>query len=293
MTTTTKIFVILVCLFAFIFTPMAIQFAGRSRDWRHLYLGLLDGAETAQANAQSMKAIAQAETQHYQAQRDRAQDQSRKLELSITGLQEERDGLIRGKAEIVRERDGLQTSTRRQSATVRILTQQNEGLIGAKERLTKSESELRTTNIGLVDRVDDLTVTIAIIREQLDKREQQMAAARQENQKLRQELGLGSSGEFEAVTPTPSVKGTTPVAASPIRGQVTEVRGDLVTVNVGTRSGVLKDMVLVVLRNNNYIGDIHITSQIVDNEAVGQIALGGQQVKRGDIVMDEPTFSGR
>ena len=49
MTTVTKIFVILVCLFAFIFTPMAIQFAARSYKWRDLAQQYQDSAETAHA----------------------------------------------------------------------------------------------------------------------------------------------------------------------------------------------------------------------------------------------------
>jgi len=34
--TTTKIFIVLVCLFAFLFTPMTIQFVARTHNWRKL-----------------------------------------------------------------------------------------------------------------------------------------------------------------------------------------------------------------------------------------------------------------
>ena len=55
MTPVTKIFVVLVCLFAFIFTPLAISFVARSDNWKQLAQSWADQAETEEMTYEDMR----------------------------------------------------------------------------------------------------------------------------------------------------------------------------------------------------------------------------------------------
>ena len=296
MTTTTKLFVILVCLFAFIFTPMAIQFAARANDWRAMAEGLRDAAETAMAHERSAMAIAASEIEHYKALRDEQRAKAEDLQQRLDQLLDEIDTLTAQNAELARARDGLRNATELQAAQNTILVSHNDNLSKAKDSLTVSETDLQTRNNLLSSRIQELTANAILMGQQLTKLEQTAAVCRQENERWRQELGVGLSGERVVVTPTPKAQGTTPVTGSPIRGKVTKIRDGLIGVDVGSASGVQENTVLVVTRGDEYICDVQIGSEVSPNEAVGEVTLagaGGVRVRVGDQVEDLASFNSR
>lgn len=293
MTTTTKLFVILVCLFAFIFTPMAIQFAGRTHDWRQFAMNLQDAVQTAVAAMRSAEAVAASEIEHYRMLREREQEKVRAHEQRIAQLERELDRLTQTNAQLARDRDSWKTSTEWQIAQMGILVQHNRDLTETRNRLTESESDLKARNIQLNDRVKELTADLTVRTQQLDQETQKMASCRNENQQLREQLGIGRASDFLAVSPSPTVRPESPVAPRRITGEVIDVRGDLVTVNVGKHSGVQEGMTLAVVRGENFVCDLMITPEVAPNEAVGRIGLTERQVRRGDVVVDLQTLYGR
>lgn len=302
MTTTTKIFVILVCLFAFIFTPMAIQFAGGMHDWRETALRYQELLETAEAQRQATMAVSKSQIMHYQSLRRQDRLEIQDLENQIQDLTKRLVAQEIQLARLARERDSCLASLERTTAQGAILANHNDNLIRNKDLLTKSEAELQTDNALLNERLNELMSTLLIMKQQLEKRDQEMAACRQENEQLRADRGLGTATRsFPSVSPTESVEAVGPVARSPILGRVQEVRReqgrDLVRVDVGSSSGVAEGMTLVVIRgkerDGDYVGDLRITSEVLPTEAVGELTLTGPQglsPKAGDIVMDVRTF---
>ena len=293
MTTTTKIFVILVCLFAFIFTPMAIQFAAQQENWKSDADKLRKNMEVAAARETSLRTIldnreADWQRQFSEDQRRFQQEQQRAagLERQIAALTQERD-------QLARSREMLETQAGILAAEVSVKGKHNENLTEAKESAQARERELQTANAWLTDQLQLSRAEIDVLKQQLNQRQQEMIACRQENDDLRRSAHLGKAGEALTSVSGSTVQALSPAVRSRITGKVKQVSGDQVSIDVGSSSGVREGMRMIVLRNGSYIGDIKIT-RAAPGEAVGQVALlgpEGKQIRPGDEVIDETTFS--
>lgn len=294
MTTTTKIFIILVCLFAFIFTPMAIQFAARTNNWRQLAETWRDQSETDAAHARSIEAIAA--SQLAQAEALRAQEQARLVEANhrIDQLTQEIATLAGDRDKLALSVSSMENAGKLQSATMAILARHHDEMTKSNRQLTGRELDLQTRNAQLSDRVKELSAEQVVLRQQLNQRTQEVSSCRDENETLRRQQGLGRAGEFASAGPSPSARAETPAARGPVQGQVKNVQGNLATINVGSSSGIREGMTMVVVREGDYICDLVITSEVTPTEAVGEIRREqGKRIRPGDTVMDEASFNAR
>lgn len=293
MTTVTKIFVILVCLFAFIFTPMAISFAARTYDWRAVATAAQDNAQVNAAAARHEKSLREAERARYETLLERSQDRVQAGERQIADLQLQLDALTQERDQLARSRDSWETSARLLTAELAVRSQHNQELEQAREGCLTRERELQATNVWMRDQLQMRNTELEVLRQQLNQRQQEIVAYRDENERLRRSLGVGRGGEPATATPSPNVEAATPATSAPIQGRVTEVRGKDASIDVGNASGIREGMRMVVVRGNTYVGDLRITST-TPNEAVGEIlAAGDRQVRQGDSVIDEITFNTR
>lgn len=295
MTTTTKVFVILVCLFALIFTPLAIQFAAREVNWRKAAEDARDIAETAYANERSLYGMAASEVSYYDTLLKAERANLANARARITELETEL-------AKVNQKRNDLETGLQSMQTTVNVLTaradveaNRNKALTDARDAALENERLLQTQNIQMVDRVKELSAEVAILNQQTKQRAEELASFREENRKLRDELKLGQGGQIIQAS-TPGVVGLTPAAAiGPVSGDITEVKGPLATLNVGSASGVRQGMVMVVTRNGNYICDLEITANVSANEAVGRIMYEepGRRIRVNDKAQDSTSFETR
>lgn len=293
MTTITKVFVILVSLFAIMFTVMTVQFAARTHNWRQLAENYRQAAETAQASQRNALAIAASEAEQCRDLQNREHQKVLDAQQQISSLQQQIDALTQEKNQLALARDNWEQSARTLTAQMEIATKHNQELSEAKEQALARERQLQAQNIQLNDRVKELSANLVVLTQQLNQRVEELTAFRNENEQLRQSAGLGRAGEPMTSTPTPSARASTPTATSPIQGSVTNVQGNLATVDVGSSSGVAEGMVMVVLRDG-YVGDLEITSDITPTEAVGRIVRAeGKQVRPGDKVVDANSFESR
>ncbi len=293
MTTTTKIFVILVCLFAFIFTPMAIQFAAQQESWKDHAKTFRQNAEVAFARETSLKSVLDAREADWQRrfaedQRRLQQEQQRAagLERQIAALTQERD-------QLARSREMLETQAGILTAEVAVKGKHNEELTDTKEKALDRERQLQTANAWLTDQLQQRRAEIDVLKQQLNQRQQEMIACRQENEDMRRSLNLGKAAEPLTGAPSSTVEPLTTVTRARITGKVKQVQGERVSIDVGSSSGVKEGMRMIITRNGNYIGDIKIT-KTSPGEAIGQIALlgaEGRQIRPGDDVIDETTFN--
>lgn len=296
MTTTTKIFVILVCIFTFVFVPLAVSFSARTANWRQLAEDYRSELEIAYANERSVMAVAVAEAERYKALRDAEHERFLNLQQRHAELDEKVTALTQERNQLQRSEDNWEASARLLTAEMALKSKHNQALQDAREQALARERELRTRNLQLNDRVKELSAELVIRSQQLKQKVEEIAAYRNENQELRQQLGLGTAGAGQMLTstPTPSAEAATPAAVSPIYASVTEVDGAMATIDVGSASGIRDGMRLVVLRDGSYVCDLKITNQITPTEAVGQILLErDKRIRPGDHVEDAASFSSR
>lgn len=293
MTTITKIFVILVCLFAFIFTPLAVSFAARSNNWRKLSEEYSSELQLTYAHERSALAIAASEIERYKAMWKKENDQFQALQGQYGALNKEKADLTLKHDDLARSRAAWETSAGLLAAEMAVKSKHNEELSKAKEDALGRERELRVRNLELSDRVKELSAQQVVLTQQLNQKIQEITAYRDENKRLREGSVLNAASPV-AASPTPTAQPT--VAAprtSPILGKVRAIRGTLATIDVGTSSGVQAGMRMVVLRDGDWVCDLEITSQVLPTESVGEIRLQAEnkQIREGDIVEDAESFS--
>lgn len=294
MTTITKVFVILVCLFALIFTPLAIQFAARSHDWKSAAQSYYDLAETAQAHQRSALAVAAGEIAHHQDLLATERNSLANAQKRIGDLEQQLANITQERNQYAASRDNWERSATLLTNQLTVESERNNSLTQAREEALNQERLLRTQNLQLADRVKDLTAEVAILDQQNRQRVEELASFREENRKLRDSLKLGQGGQLVS-TATPTALAAMPVASGPVTGEVVDVNGPLATLNVGSTSGLREGAVIVVTRSGNYICDLEVTSNISPNEAVGRIMYEepGRRIRVGDKAQDATSFETR
>ncbi len=296
MTPVTKIFVVLVCLFAFIFTPLTIGFVAQSYHWRTLAEQYQETITTMVATERATLSSAASAVSHYQAQREADRLRMRTLENDISKLEQRIDDLIHNNEACDASRASWESSAQTLSAQLKVINNHNQALSEENSRLTKSEQDLQARNLNLQDRVEELSANSVTLAQQLRQKIEEMTAVRQENDQLRQSLQLGKASEVLTSAVQPSAQAGTPTKTGEIRGSVTEVRSTegLASIDVGSSAGVTEGMVMAVIRNSEYICDLIITDKVDPTQAVGKIAMqGGSEIRPGDTVIDERSLMAR
>lgn len=298
MTTTAKIFIILVCLFAFIFTPLAIQFAAQTNNWKQLAESWRDQSEADAAYARSVQSLYTRDAVRAAAQQQ--QDQARITELShqIEQLNQQIAKVTSDFNTLNLEYAKLKTANELQNGTMAVLAKHHDEMTETNQKLRERELTLQTRNAELLDQVKRLTADKVVLTQQLNQRAQEVAVCREENEALRQGAGLTRRGEFEtggSVAPSARAVNASEAPRAPVRGLVKNVQGNLATIDVGSSSGIREGMVMVVMRGSDYVGDLVITQEVNPTEAVGEVRAGiqNQRIRPGDVVVDEVSFNAR
>ena len=138
------------------------------------------------------------------------------------------------------------------------------------------------------DRVGDAVVQV-VLHQQQRQLEQQIHMVRSA-----QRAGAAQPGAPGVVTPAgvagpDAVPLASPVAASPIRGHITDISGSLATISVGSADGVADGMVFVIYRGLDYVGDLKI-SVVEPDRSAGRVMGAAGSPRVGDEVADEARF---
>lgn len=290
MSTVTKIFVVLVSLFAFVFTPMTIQFVAQTHDWKRLAETYQEAAFTSQVHNRNLIAMSLAEKQALDDELQAMQAALREAQASHATTERTLAECAAQNARLETERLGLDARVAVLENTVKVLTDQNQVLTASNNKLTEDHNVLMTRNVDLNDRVRDLSAQLLVREQKFRMLEEENLAIRQENERLRQGAATLAAQPVGPVGPVPGVQPVTPAAMSPIRGQIMDVQGNTAQIDVGSASGVQKGMIFVVMRDGKYLGDLRI-EEMEPSSAVGKLELTGQGViRKGDAVRDKASL---
>ena len=289
MSTLTKILVILLVVFCIAFTMSAISFVARTNEWRALAQGYQQEALVSDtylrntlAESAAQKALDRDAINAHIARIKELESANQDAARQIAGLKAD---LAQARAEAT----SLQGTVRTLSGEIKV------GQAGwaeqrkQRELLQERNLEVEKRNLDLNERVNEQTAQLTVLHQELRRREQQIQILREENRKLAQ--ARRGAAEFETFSPAEQERVTplTAVASSPVRGRVTGISGALATISVGSADGVTEDMVFVIYRGLDYIGDLEI-SKVEPNQAAGKIVRAAGAVRVGDEVADEARF---
>ncbi|MFQ5591387.1 MAG: hypothetical protein ACE5HE_09515 [Phycisphaerae bacterium] len=294
MSTLTKVFIVLLVFCSIAFAVMTVSIVAQTADWRDTAMKYEEHAKIADTNLSNLIAANAAElaTAH-----DGLKEQLDRIGELEAQLQQARNEVAQMRADLARsasEKSSSEAINRGLLAQLDACAAGRDGYRAQVEKLEARNIELERKNIDLNDRVDEYTAQIAVMMEQKRQLEQQVNIARKENEKLMREARrLASDIRQESFT-EPDMGGVTPVtpiAETVIRGHVVEVSGSIVTISVGAADGVLKDMVFVIHRDDQYVGDLRI--DLVDpNQSAGRLVSSTVDPRSGDLVTDAAGLGG-
>lgn len=288
MSTLTKVFVVLLAVFSVAFTSMTVSHVAQTTNWKDTAEKYREHAGIADTNLRHAHAA-------YSAQLANARDDAKALSQKIGDL----EGQVAGAAgELAQVRSQLATLTAEKSsadAMNRGLLAQLQTAEAARTEYRKQRDELEQhglereqRSIDLNNRVNELTAQVDVLLEQKRQYEQQINILQTENQKL----SLG--GRAPSARPTfespegaalPDVVALSPMPTRAVRGRVVEIAGELVTISVGSSDGVKKEMLFVIHRNGEYVGDLRI--EMTDpNQSAGRIVRASKTPQKGDDITD-------
>jgi len=289
----TKVFVVLLALFSIVLSAFVVATFAQQENWKQSATDWKAAALDAQAEARAITNNAALEQQRALARHQEDTATANTLRGQLAASQQE---MAKGS----RERDEALNKLTVEQGSVAGLTEHSKLLRGALDReeqfsaqLATRNSKIERVNADLNDRVKELTANLAMAKSRVRALKEQIS-------------GLADSGGARQIpggdnivqSQTPSVASPSIVTAmtSPIRAEVTHVRGERAEISVGSADGVAPGMKFLMYRpattggKPQYLATLRIT-KVEANRAAGMLEESAGDVLVGDLARDEASFA--
>ncbi|GEM_PF-931905 len=285
MSTITKVLVVLTSVVAIVLSCLTVATAARwanQRDTLEKYQQLYEAEFVKRMNTEAVMASSLAikddEVQRLKGLVAKRDEETRQLAEQLATA---RADLARRTNEAVAAEAGrkkLEEILQVQTAELTSVQKQNQVLVA-------QNIDLQTRNQRLASRNLEITGQLTIAVDENRNLQERLYAAEQMNRELQRSLAGGGRAPAATEAP-PGVVPAAPRVVGPIAGEVVDIDGGYVSINVGETSGVTPGMEFMVYRGQTYIGDLKIET-VRPKEAGGKLTLirTGQQVQRGDRVL--------
>jgi uncharacterized protein (DUF3084 family) len=265
------VFVVLLVVFAIAFAMSSVSFVAQTNNWKSLADQYRDQFQVADTTLRNAIAAQAAEKGHWLDTSEAQYATIKDLELKAAGARNELDAAKRELATLQSEKSGVDAAVSKLTNELAVAQAAWKESTSQRDELEKQNIDLQKRNQDLSIRVDEMTQRIVVLTQQNRQSEQQIHILRTENQRLSQGSRSAplpgtetTSGTMDTITPM------TAVASSAIRGRVTQVNGNLVSISIGSADGVQKDMEFVVYRGGEYVGDLKVTD-VEPTQAAGRM----------------------
>ncbi len=289
MSTLTKVFIVLLSVFSIAFTVMTVSITSQTTNWRDVAKKYEDQAVIADTHLRNLIAANAAEVATSRDAVRSAMEKIASLEGDLKSAKQESGQLKVELARAASEKSNAEAINRGLLGQLQVAEQARTEYQKQRDDLENRGIQLEQRNIDLNDRVNEQTAQISVFAEQRRQYEQQLNLLKKENENLStgsQRVSSGRNLEAPTGTGLPGVVAKAPVADRIIRGQLTEVDGNMVTMSVGSADGVKKDMRFVIYRNETYIGDLTV-SLVEPNQSAGRLVRSTATPQTGDQIIDE------
>lgn len=284
MSTITKVFVVLVSVMSIVLSVLTVASAAR---WDNVKTSLEQAQQLYQGEL--VRRMSGESTMHatLAMKDDENAELKRQLATKDDQLRAATDDVASARIELARQTNDRAAAEASRKKLEEILEVQT----GELTSFQKQNQTLLTENIDLQTRIQrlssrnlELTSQNTIAGDEIRNLQEKLFAEQQKSKDLQQGRVVGARPAAPGETPAGAVA-VSPTAAGPIKGEVLEVDGRYVSVNVGETSGVSAGMTFMVYRGDAYVGDLTIES-VRPKDAGGKMAMlaPGQTVQIGDRV---------
>jgi chromosome segregation ATPase len=283
LSTLTKIFALLVSALSLFLCGVVVTFLSSAQDYRTEAQDWQTKAQAAQIN----DLAAQAALTKYMQDQETATRQLRENIASMHMLLEDRNRQLAA----VGKESGVNISLANTAVTTMgALRETIANMQTSQEELAKALQQSRNQMIEAQTQMVELTRHLnseKVKTEQLENLRRQnlekIRALEDDNAAAHRQLKKVtlSSSEFHDDEKVSMAR--TELAGVPIRGEITEIDGDNVSISVGSASGVRKDTRFWITRGDKFLGNLEVV-YVESNESVGRLANTQGVVVRGDTV---------
>jgi hypothetical protein len=283
--TMTKVFVVLTCVVAIVLSSLTVATAARwsnLRDTLETYQQLAESETVRRMNVEATMAtsLAMKDDELRQTRQIVAQKDGRIREL-VDDLSSVRTELARRTNEVVAAESG-------RKKLEEIADVQNAELVNYRKQnqtLQEQNIDLQTRNQRLASRTLELSSELTIATDENRNLREKLYAAEKRAGDLEERLASGGPRRAPASEAPLGAEPVRAPVAGPIAGEVMQVDGTYVSINVGETSGVIAGMDFMVYRGGVYVGDLRV-EQVRPKEAGGRLVMvaEGQTVQPGDRV---------
>lgn len=291
MSTLTKVFVVLTCVMAIVLSCLTIATAARWSNLREdieSYQQLYQAEFVKRLNTEAVMAATLA------IRDDELRTRDRLLATKESEVRDLGDQLATLRSDLARRTNEAVAAEAGRKKLEEILDVQTAELMSLQKHnqaLLSQTIDLQTRNQRLATRNLEVTGQLTIQVDENRNLQEKLYAQEQLNKDLQETLATGR--RIVAVGEPPrGVVPATPLTVGPIGGEVVQVDGGYVSVNVGETSGVVVGMDFIIYRGEEtyageetYVGDLKIET-VRPKEAGGKLTLlrPGQEVRAGDRV---------
>lgn len=298
MSVLTKTLVMLLAFASVALSMLVVAAFSQQQNWKASAEDWQLAATTAQSKERAVSEFAALEKARAADQHQRDLQEINKLKADLAAAQVE---ITRWQRDAAEARTKLTVEQGQVTSTAEALQLVQADLNREREfsgKLAKRNSELERANIDLTDRVKELTTNVEMARAQVRALQQQIASmgTAAPATGLRPATQIpGGGGIVEAGVPSVTTP-PAPSVAAPIRAQITEIKGALAGLSVGSADGVVPGMTFLIYRRGGtdgrpqYLGTLKVT-RVDANESAGRIEHSEGDIRPGDLARDEASFA--
>ena len=284
MSALSKIFVVLLMVFSVAFAMMTIQFVAKTHEWQGAY----EKQQEAYTAARAQIADLEGRVKNMQAQQVA---QLAKLTQQIGQVQSSSDDKARTISDLnaklgqlQRQKTSLATQLAQSLASLKLEVSERQQYASDNQTLRDDILNSQKQNGDLMTANNLLTQKVSVAEQRIRDLKSTVDAIQKENVDLRKRLalvGAGKTVQVERGRVRPAA--ATPVSAVPIKGLVTGVDTNRISVSIGASDGVKQDMSFIIYRGGSFLANMKIV-KVEPTQSAGIMSDVRGEVKLNDRV---------
>jgi uncharacterized protein (DUF3084 family) len=282
LTTLTKVFIVVLTVFAIAFSMLVIGYAAQSKNYKDLSDKNHDWALQESASRQADNNLSKVTAENYQKQMSSLQDQLGEIREA---MESNANQMASVKNELLAEKQKTASLT---GQVTQLTSMLDAGDAERKElqtqlgSLRKDNSALRTDNFSLTQINQKLDLQQKLYEQEIRLLKEQNYSLSERVEALRAKIQTAASGNDQgsSVAGAEAIAGS---ASSAIIGEITSVRDALASISIGSAQGVKSGMVFTIYRGSTYLGKLQIT-QVQPELSAGELMQVQGRITSGDKV---------
>jgi len=286
LTTLTKVFIVVLAVFAIAFSMLVIAYTAQSTNYRQL----ADYWKTQAAQEQTLR---QASDNWSKIAGENLQKQISQQQEQLSKLRAEMD---KSNAQVASLNNELLAERQKTASLTGQVTQltsminagdaERKELQNQLESLRKDNTGLRTDNFRLAESNQKLELQRQLYEQEIRLLKEQNFSLGEKLEGLRTQGGGSTASAATPASPGQKAQAATESEASPIVGQITDIRDSLAGISIGSAQGVREGMEFIVYRGAQYLGKLKI-SRVQPEQAAGELIQKQGNIRPGDKVTDK------